>query len=410
MKKTFVFRIAGEICCVYSVLSAFDAMQRFRLPMALFALSCLLLGFLIVACKSGALRLLLSLLPMLCFLLGPLEPLALLPGAVGIYYAVVMTQGHYAYPLDEYRRSYTVLLVICLFFVAANIANSTIYRGHLISTDSLIYVFLFLCFGVITMRRMQMGAAMSLRWHWSNALAVIGLPLACVGVSVLVFLLLRYSEPAIRLLFYPLGRFLIWLIHKLFPDGSPVEEMPLKEYLRPATVKQAEELPIDTTSSRLEPERVSEVFNQQLVETATMIGAYVFLGVLLLLSLALILQHIRKNQKLEEAEELYYEPTEEAAPGKKKRRGRGAPPLSKARQLRRIYQTYLEYLNANGLRIEKSDTSQEILDRGRKVTESPEAVRLRQLYIAARYGDPAAVTEGQVREAEQCLEAIVKEK
>lgn len=41
--------------------------------------------------------------------------------------------------------------------------------------------------------------------------------------------------------------------------------------------------------------------------------------------------------------------------------------------------------------------------------ESAEAARLRELYIAARYGDPKAVTAEQVAEAQRCLDVILGE-
>jgi hypothetical protein len=36
-----------------------------------------------------------------------------------------------------------------------------------------------------------------------------------------------------------------------------------------------------------------------------------------------------------------------------------------------------------------------------------DAARLRELYIAARYGNPSSVTREQVQEAQACLERIV---
>ena len=41
------------------------------------------------------------------------------------------------------------------------------------------------------------------------------------------------------------------------------------------------------------------------------------------------------------------------------------------------------------------------------MAESKDAVRLRELYLAARYGNPSAVTREQVQEAQACLERIV---
>ena len=135
MRQTSVIRVTGDICFFFSVLSIFKAFQVWRLPMALFAVACLLLGFVIVRCANPVVRGAIALLPALSFLIGQPGWLLLIPAVAWIYYVVVMAMGNYAMPLDEYRKAFTIMLVICLFFIAANIANSTIYSGRMISVD-----------------------------------------------------------------------------------------------------------------------------------------------------------------------------------------------------------------------------------------------------------------------------------
>ena len=123
-----------------------------------------------------------------------------------------------------------------------------------------------------------------------------------------------------------------------------------------------------------------------------------------------MVQHVKRNQVLKEGDEVFYEETEAAPAQRMGRRKRNAPVLGSARQLRRIYQTYLEYVNTQGMSIGKADTSKDVLERSKQTRDLPEAVRLRELYIAARYGDPDAVTRDQVDEAQRCLETILKGK
>ena len=406
MKQTHVFRVTAEICFFFAVLNVFDAFRDWWLPMAVFTAACFALGFLIIRFQSKTLRLVLSLLPGLSFLLCPLSWLLVFPALAWLYYVAVMTQGNYAMPLDEYRKTYTALMVICLLFVAGNIANSTIYRGQLISPACLAYTFLFLFFGVVAMRRMQMGADMSRSWKLSNALSVVGVPLLAVGGALLLFMILRFFEPALRFLVEPIGKFLLWLYYTLFP-ASGAEDLP-RETLKP----EVNALPVGPTESShgvrgaFDADSIST--GHLLVEKAAGIGAYVVLGILLLLALYLIVKHVRRSRPLDESEELNYEGTEEAAPEERGKRKKNARMPGHARQLRRIYQTYLEFINVRGQHVGKADTSADILERTQKVKASPEAARLRELYIAARYGDPRAVTAEQVDEAQGCLEKIVK--
>ena len=409
MKQTFVYRVSGEICFFFSVLNVFDAFRALRLPMALFAVACLALGLVIVRCKSAWLRFGLALLPGLSFLIGPWNLFLIAPGFAWLYYILVMTRGNYAYPLDEYRKTYTLLLTVCPFFLAANIANSTIYRGRLLSLDCLLYAFAFLLLGVMAMRRMQMGADMNRSWQLRNALTVAGFPLAAVGVSVLLFLLLRFSAPALRYLLTPLGHFVLWLLNLLFPGRA-------EELLAPVPTMKPEKntLPLGIPDSshgvRGAFDADSIVTGNLLIEKAASVGAYVMLGILLLIALALVISHARRGSLVTEQGPDWDEGLEESGAVRAGRKARKAPPLSPARQLRRIYKTYLEYTGSKGLARRAGDTSQDILDRADKLRQSEDARRLRELYIAARYGDPKAVTRDQVQEAQGCLERIVGEK
>ena len=407
MKQTSVFRVTAEICFYFAVLSVFTVFRTWRLPMALFTASCLLIGLAVVRCNSPALRLLLSLLPVLCFLTGPFTLLLILPLLACVYYVLVMTRGHYAMPLDEYRRSYTFMLLISLFFIAANIANSTIYRNQVISADSLVYVAVFLVLGVIAMRRMQMGAEMGMNWQIRNLLSVIGFPVLAVGISLILFLVLRFSQQALAVILTPIGKFFLWLFNLLFPEGkAPVAETVPAETIQSYT--SALPMELDRIGTAADKSTVGSLASSSmLIERAAGIGAWVLLGILLLVILLLIWRRAKRNKPMEE-EELLYEETEAAPVGSRRRRRNKIPLLAgNARQLRRIYKTYLEYRKTNGMRVQPSDTSADILEHDRQMGENEDAAKLRELYIAARYGNPADVTHEQVLEAQACLERIV---
>ena len=408
MKRNAVFRITGDLCFYFAILSIFDSLRVFRLPMAAITVSCFVLGFVIIRCRSRLVRLLLSLLPALCFLLAESSYLMLFPALGLLYYVLVMTAGAFAMPLDEYRRGYRLQLVIALFFIAANIANSTLYRSRFLSPDGLVYVFLFLFLGVLTMRGMQMGASMDLRWRLNNLLSVVGLPLCAVGASLLLFLFLRFSAPVVAYLFYPIGRFLVWLIAKLFPRQELEIVVPPELAIgqRPPSIAYKVE---DSEGPQFVSSDSGGPFSGNLLGQMSMIGAYVVFILLLALALWVILFLVRRSRPQFDFDEAYYE--DSAAADKERRtRRRGGGRLGRAGQLRRIYQVYLETMAARGVSIDKADTSADVLTNAAGSGESAEAARLRELYIAARYGDPKAVTAEQVAEAQHCLDLILGEK
>ncbi len=406
MKHSAVLRLTTGICFYYSLLTVFDIFHVWRLPMALFTLLCLLLGLVIVHCKNPLLRLCLSVLPSLAFLTGPFSLPLFLPLLAGIYYCSAMGKGNYAMPLDDYRRNYTLMMVICLFFVAGNIANSTVYLNHPLSLDNLVYSFFFLILGIFSMRRMQMRAKMSPSWHLRNLLTVIGIPLLSAGAALLLFLLLRFSRQALKVILAPVGRFFIWLFSKLFPAGnSPVEEMTLEEYMQHDALPLEWELEAGFNSEV--QDNIGADTNVLLIERAASIGGWILLGLLLLLALILVWRFARRDRSVEE-EDLIYEDTDAVSVQGGRRRKKSIPLLAgNARQLRRIYKTYLEYRAGEGMNILPSETSAEILENDREMSESADALRLRELYLAARYGDPSSVTREQVQQAQTCLERII---
>ena len=408
MKLTFVFRIAAEICFYFSVLHAATLANAFTLPMALFAAACLLLGLVIVRISNPVIRGVLALLPGLCFLIAPFTWLLILPVFAWIYYVIVMVLGNYAIPLEEYRKAFIFMLSVSLFFVAANIANSTLMRNQVISAESLVYALVFLILGIFVMRRLRMGAQMDMRWQLRNVLSVVGIPLLAIGAALAVFLLLRFSTYALGAVLAPIGRFFIWLFHQLFPTGnSPIDEMTLEEAMKPFSIVQP--VSLEESGSVSEEMRGLEISNpyELLIERAATIGGWILLGILLVIVLLLIWHHARKNEAKAD-EELMYEEYESApAKGRKRRKNRLPLLAGNARQLRRIYKTYLEYRRDKGVAVYPSDTSADVLKRDLQLGESADAVRLRELYLAARYGNPSEVTRGQVQEAQACLERIV---
>ncbi|MBQ4428048.1 MAG: DUF4129 domain-containing protein [Oscillospiraceae bacterium] len=407
MKRTAAVRLSADICFVFAFISVFPLFSRWVPAMAIYTALALIVGLFAAGIKNAALRTLISVLPAIVFIFSPLELPIIAPILGAVYFSINMAVGNFILPLYEYRRSFRIMLVLSLIVFAVNIANSTIFRDNVVSVPSLAFAVAFILLGIVSMRRMQMGASMDLRWHLTNAATVIGIPVAAIGGAVILFFLLRSSAKVLNFIFYPIGRFFIWLFYKLFSrDNLPVEDSELLEYITPHTPTFEMEVP-------LEGERRTGVlednpfFSNLLIERATTIGAYVILALLIIAAIWFIVK-LAKRGADEAEDELYYEETSSEKPGKRRRR-RARAPLGNALQIRRIYRVWLDYLQGKGIEIDKSDTSRDVLNSAEAVNERPEASRLRELYIAARYGDPDSITRENVAEAKACLDALTGE-
>ncbi len=116
---------------------------------------------------------------------------------------------------------------------------------------------------------------------------------------------------------------------------------------------------------------------------------------------------IRRKQKRSDKPRLARESIERTPIETLLRRSFGDSVLpANVRQIRKIYRSYLGHIRSLRMRISPSDTSEDVLAFSSKYLDMPENKQLRELYIAARYGDPDAVTFKQVGEARRCLGAI----
>ncbi len=405
MKRHAAYRIEADLCFYFSILSIFPAFRPWMLPMALFAGACLAVSLVAVHVRRWPLRLALALLPGLCFLGAELKFLLFFPALGWLYVILMLTLGRFHLWLDEYRRYYRILLIVCLCSLAANVAHNAIYRGAVISAPSIIYALCFLCLGVLAMRDMQMNAKMSLRWRLANAFTVVGVPVLAIGGSLLIYLLLTYVLPGVTYIFRPIGEFIDRVLLSLFPAYTAAPAATLRPM--PTTPPSVGlQIPGHEGRAVVEDNIEPNWVNTQSVDRAAQIGGYVVLALLLLLAVYLVIQYARRGSRRALQEDYLYEETEEELkPGRKKHAGGRRLIPTPADQVRAAYRKYLELMRENGVSIRRDSTSEEILDEAEQIQSSPAARRLRELYLKVRYGE-TSVTREDAQEAAACLKEL----
>lgn len=381
-------------------------MRPWQLPMLLFTAAAFLVTLLAVYCPYAPLRFLLSLLPGLCFLLAPFKFLLFFPALGWLYLILMLSFGRFGMFLDDYRRIYRIMLIVCLCSLAANLAHSAVYRGDVISYYSLGYALAFLFFGMLAMREMQMNAKMGTSWRLMNAATVIGIPALAIGSSVLLYYLLHSLQPVVSFLFRPIGSFLMWLFGRLFPGTSddllPTPMPTATPRPTPALVIESGHEGRAVVEDNIEPNWLKP----EALDKAAQLGGYVVLAVLVLFAVYVVVRYVRLNRVVTSNGDYLYEETEEALPKRKKRAAQTERVSGNAQQVRRIYRKYMELMRENGVRIQKDSTSLDILDEAELLNLSPSAKRLRELYLKARYAEGGSVTREDVQEAQRCLQEI----
>jgi hypothetical protein len=315
----------------------------------------------------------------------------------------MVTSGRFHIPLESYRRAFRIefaawisLLVACLLLDVASGEKRD-------ALPAMLFALAFLFLGVLAMRRMQMNADVDFRWNVANGAVVAGIPLAAVGCSAALYGLLRLLRPLLGMITPFLARVISWLLVVLFrprPEMLPDEEEEDQYAL-------TEEESQSWKPYENRPNEYEEIWEPDpaAVEKAARILTWVLIALALAIAVFLIVRLVRRNRAKADLEAYLYEETADARPARR-RKAEADTDVSNERRIRRIYRAYMMLMQKRGIRVRKDTTSGEILYEEELCGYSPDARRLRELYLKARYADGDSITEADAEEAELCLRKI----
>lgn len=389
----------GEVLGVVSNLIAPWSAQ-----LSVLVAACFVLGFVIVRIDNTALRFLLSLLPGLSFLMSPLQPILLIHAAAWVYYVVVMAIGSFEVHLDVYRRRAGIMLfaalMLTLCLIIFHFGTIDWYYSRLFGGE--VYGLLFFVFCVLSLRGMRTETGAPKMMRALDAAYVVALP----ALLLSAFFLLRGMVPVITYLFKLLTRFLLWLYHVFFPTKYVPAPLPSEDDGNLDLLNEDDTLllpvgeDLSPDDSMLEGQNV----HYQISDETAFWLMIAFLAIILIF---IAINLIRKRQKRPAKPRVVHEKVEKPVfEGLLRRSYRDADDPANVRQIRKIYRSYLKYIRSRHIPLSASDTSEDVLSHSTVVVDVPENERLRELYIAARYGEAEAVTAAQAGEARRCLDAI----
>jgi|GEM_PF-1635828 len=418
MKRAASYRITADICFFFAVLSIFHWMVPFQRPMALFAAASLGVSLAAVYCSAAPLRFLLALLPGLAFLTTEHRFLTVVPALAWLYLILMLTSGRFHIRPETYTRTFRIEFAVWIVLLVGCVLTDMIDGNERNVLPSLFFALAYLCCGVFAMRRSRMNADVDFRWNLANAAVVTGVPLAAVGCSAALYGVLRLLRPLAALISPVLARIIAWILGILFvphPENLPEEGEEGNEYAMTNEESEVHELyenPQEDSGPIGGPDPAA-------VARAAKIAAWILIGLALAAAVLLIVRFVRKSRSKADTEEYLYEETVEAGSFRRHRSEDGTD-VTNARRIRNVYRSYMELMRKRGIRIRKDTTSGEILTEaesrivspGELLTEedlrrrSPDAERLRALYLKARYADGSVTTDADVEEAAACLQRI----
>ena len=407
LKFCAVLRAVAWMCLYFAILSLFGIFDPWKTAMILIAVASLAVGLLAIRCDSVVLRLVLSLLPAAALLLGKASIYMAFPFIGCLFFTIVITIGNFDIHIDQFRRSFSFGLVCAVAVLIVGIISTILSQKRFMCTETVLYVSAFFLLYMFSLRSMQMGRTyMSGKMRALTALSVVGVPLLIVGVSVLLGLLLDASAPFLAVLLAPLVSFLKSLAVTIFPQeaGPDVTIQPM------TTVKPQFRVQGPGAGSILDglaDESVTtDSTNIPKIGASTPVGVYVVIALLVIACICIAVALSRRARNCADDLPAVEENIEEVPFERSSSRKSSEPQNANVKLLRKIYRSYLKFIQSLRMRVGQADTSQDVLERAQALPDREENERLRELYIAARYGDPDSITSEHIAEAKQCLETI----
>ena len=398
MKVASGLRVAFFICFIFAFLCVMPWFKQSTVIFVIFAAMCTIESIFLPRLKNRLLRLLLSLVPAgitfatsLAWIKGnPVDAVVL--ALVAVFYTVYMTVGNFETEYWRFRRSFVGFASTACFVTVAYMIVYIVMDQEARATFNLLGVFGFTVacalIGMIALSEMRKGNP-DAKWRAMNAGRLIIMFVAAAAALALLYLLLSFVFSLIT------------------PTLGPHAEKLKTERIRFQNEHNIGYAPTAIPGGKMVEDEDSMKENAQLPESEkdednNLIIILVIAGVSVIAATTIILIVIKRKKKKGNEPVVARTPEEQAQ-------------LDKVEAIRALYREYIKYVRKGGAELKKGSTSADILESSRELSEdekkdmSEDESLLREIYIRARYGDPAGITDDDVAEARRLLERITSD-
>ena len=408
MKAPSSLRVICIMCFIFAILCTMPLFYRVGGFFAAITAICTIVCLLTAKIKNWPIRLLLALIPLALLvvikLLGVPDislPLFIVSAATLIFFAVFMAVGRFETEYWKFRRTFIILtgisvfVSIIYFFIYLAVEEGT---RAIINLPGVMGFTLALAFtGMFVLTEMRSGTP-DAKWRAKNAGRILGIFSVVAAALVFIFLILSF------------------IFSFITPTLGPHAQRLKTERIRfhetrigyaPQAIPGGKQVADDETVTEDQPlkdldKKIDDSFHWE----------YIAIGVLIVGAAAYCVRRYLKKKK-EQAEN----PVEQKSPEEIEQ-------LDNIMKIRSLYRQYISFLRRNGVQIGKGSTSEDILGFSKekasdaedepnpeeleKGTEAEE--KFRDIYIRARYGNPASITADDVLEATTLLAEITEPK
>lgn len=379
-------------CCIFiGIMGSMPDFFPCRIPLIIPAIVCALSAASACYCRRKghfAISVICALLPLVLFLFATsgAEMLILIPPVLyAVLYGIL---GRYALEYRTFRKAYPLTAGILFVWAVMLTVPANIDLKHRYLQDvPFIFGALYLLSGVLLLQQLRMGNSCDQRSNWVQYATIAGSFTLAVGFS---YLLGQILNGFIKLLAF-LASFLNREAEK--PGGYfdyQKQKTELTQELYPPPEPSA---PAWHHYNDIPPKVVEEPAEKD--PWLLIAGILCVLVVIAVIMLAKSKKHIPSEAKeVYEGSVLLFQ--------KEKKR----PKQPNRSKIRKYYQEYLRLERGRGVKLRQFMTSADILDASACGADSEAARTLREVYVAARYGENTEITPEQVQIAKAALKQI----
>lgn len=398
MKVSSGLRVAFFICFIFALLCTMPWFKQSTVIFVIFAAICTIESIFLPKLENRFLRLLLSLVPAAITFatsLGwvsknPVDSIVL--ALVAVFYTVFMTIGNFETEYWRFRRSFVGFISTACFVTVVYMIIYIVMDQEAKAGFNLLGVFGFTVscalIGMIVLSEMRKGEP-DAKWRAMNAGRLIIMFVAAAAALALLYLILSFVFSLIT------------------PTLGPKAEKPKTERIRFQNEHNIGYSPTAIPGGQMVQDEDSMKENVQLPESEKddnrdLIAIIVISCIFVITATTIIVIVIKRKKKKGNAPVVVRTPEEQAQ-------------LDKVEAIRTIYRQYIMHVRKGGAELTKGSTSADILESSRELGEdekkdmSEDESKLREIYIRARYGDQASITDDDVTEARHLLERITSD-
>lgn len=314
------------------------------------------------------------------------------------YLFITMITGNNDISYQQYRYYFGLPAVVVLAALFVCITSS------LENKLPLLFGSLYLLIGTIVLRRKRMGVKADHKAALYNGLEIVSVVFVTAAVFGLLFVIISHSRGIFEIVTLPIAMVIRGLIALLVFLGRRVVKAQPDEVINNEP-QSADEIyneifnPEENVIDNIDNTNVNFV---NLLQRIILIVLAVAIIILVLYLLYKLVRNFFRNNDYEEYEDAT---GTEAVKRKKKKKVR--EDLSNRQQIRKIYRDFLFSANRKGVPVDKQTTSEDILNNELYVNNA-DAIKLREIYIKARYQTDSLVTEEDIRMAKEAEERLAQ--